>query len=768
MTNLSEKQIYRFGNVKVDLSRSCLLLKGEEKHLRQKAFQVLVYLLENRERLVSKDELFAEIWHETAVTDDVLVQCVKEIRRVTGDDSHNPRFIKTVPKAGYRFIGELDAYVEEFTKVEVEIEEVFDNQPLAQTKPDFFRNYRLLFPILLTVILLSAIGLYYFGRSNQAKSEVRLPAIEGKKTIAVMFFENKSNTKELEWLREGLTDMLISDLSRSEKLTVLSRPALQNFLENRGFEKVNFDESVEVAHLVQAEFIVAGSFAVMGERLRLDVQLFEVKSQNLLTTESLIVEKPEHILSEIDLLSLKISNRLDALPREKPSLALGMTSNLEAYRFYSLALEKARGLEVKEALELLEKAVALDNEFAMAHARIGYIYAVTWGLSEKAKPHLEKAFSLSSRLTEKDRLHITAWYAAANLDYPAGIKAYREIIQKYPTETEAYWRLGNLLRGEEQFDEAASVLRQGLAIDPNFSSIHNSLGGLYSSLGKHGEAIAAHERYVALEPDKPNAHDSLGLSYQWAGRYNEAIGEYQKALRLKPDFEIAQIHLGNTYFQSGQYQKAIEAFKKYIEIAPSNFERGRGFACLAHVYRQQNKPADAKEAAQLAAKEDTLQIGELMILAADGGDWETVEKLKEKIFTDSAISNRGMRLSPRYKFYFLGYLALRKGETETALENFREALRHPPLSWNIDSFEDCLANTYLETGRYDEAIAEYQRILQLNPYYPLARFYLAQAFEKKGQTAEARENYRMFLKNWESADGQISQIKTVRQFINGE
>lgn len=778
MLDLSEKQIYRFENVEVDLSRSCLLLDGNEKHLRQKAFQVLVYLLEQRHRLVSKNELFEVIWKDTAVTDDVLVQCIKEIRRTLNDTPQAPRFIKTVPKSGYRFVGEIEqtrseTLIEEITKVEFEIEEEFDTDPpnkqnllIAKEKSNFLANYRYLLAFSLLIICGFVFSLFYFGRSNQAKSEIRLPIIEGKKTIAVMFFENKTNTAEFDWLREGLADMLIADLSRSEKLTVLSRAALHNFLENRNFSanKISLDEAGEIARQAQAEYIISGSFANIGQRIRLDVQIFEVKTNNLLTTESLIVEKPEQILSEIDLLSLNISKRLNATSTKNPNLALVMTKNLEAYRYYSLAMEKASSLQAKEALELLEKAVALDRDFPMAHARIGYIYAVTWGAAEKAKPYLEKAFTLSDRLTEKDRLYISAWYAVANLDFPAGIKAYREIIQKFPTETEAYLRLGYLLRGEEQFDEAILVLRQGLAIDSNFSAFHNALGLLYSLQGKHKEAIAEHQLFVALESNDPNAHDSLGMSYQWAGRYEEAIAEYKLALQIDPKFEIAQVHLGNTYFQSGHFQNSIESFKKYIEIAPSNMERARGFGSLAYVYRKQNNLMAAKQAAKQAITVEPYQIGEMLIISADQQDWATVEKLLLKIPGDSSFSNRGSRLSLRLKNYYLGYVSLKRGEIEPALENFREALRHPALNWNVDSLEDCLANTYLEIGRYDEAIAEYQRILQLNPNYPFARFSLAQAFEKKGQIEAARNSYQSFLQSWKDADADILQIREGRKW----
>ena len=83
---------------------------------------------------------------------------------------------------------------------------------------------------------------------------------------------------------------------------------------------------------------------------------------------------------------------------------------------------------------------AWASDCSMAHARIGYTYAVSWGIADKAKPHLEKAFKLAERLSEKDRLNINAWYAIANLDYPNAIQIYREIIAKYPLETESYWR----------------------------------------------------------------------------------------------------------------------------------------------------------------------------------------------------------------------------------------------------------------------------------------------------------------------------------------
>src|SRR5436189_3354351 len=102
---LLERPIYRFADIEFDPARNCLRRDGREQVLRQKSLLVLLYLIEHRERSVSKQELLANVWEGTAVTDDALVQIIVELRKLLGDDSRQPRFIRTIPKAGYHFIG---------------------------------------------------------------------------------------------------------------------------------------------------------------------------------------------------------------------------------------------------------------------------------------------------------------------------------------------------------------------------------------------------------------------------------------------------------------------------------------------------------------------------------------------------------------------------------------------------------------------------------------------------------------------------------------
>lgn len=759
-------KLYLLDGIEIDASRLCLKRDGKELYLRQKSFQVLIYLLTQRDRLISKNELLDHVWQDTAVTENALDQCLAEIRKVLGDDSRNPRFIKTVPRAGLRFIGEVE---EVGTETDNSTPQFRSVEPIAavipQRTPSWMIGRRAL--IVVALILISGIGAtaYFVIRSRMQRrsvSVVTLPEMPGKRSVAVMFFDNQSGSADIDWLREGLADMLITDLSRSQNLTILSRQQLRTLLDRAGrqpSEKISLDEALDIAQKSKATIVIMGSFARLGEQIRIDAQLNDARDGHLLVAERLIVERPEQILSQMDLLTLKLATYLSATPGDsQASLSSVMTNNLEAYRYYSLGLEKAQALQSTEAIILFEKAIALDPQFAMAHARIGYIYAVTWGNNpEKAKEYLQKAFQLSARLTEKDKLNIAAWYAIANYDYEGAIKSFRQIVSQFPLEVEAYRRLGLLLQGEERFDEAVEILKQGLITDSGAKDLYNSLGGVYLDIGRLDDAIDSYRRYVQLAPDEPNAHDSLADAYQWAGRYEEAISEYERALTLKPDFEIAIVHLGNTYFQQGRYQQAMKEYERYIHDAPSDLERMRGYNTIALVeLRKGNLPA-AQSAANVGLKYNPKDLEVLFTIAVAKKDMAKAAQLKEALENVNQAS-RGQRPSRRPVWYYRGVFDLNTGNAAEAIYDFKQALTHRAQYWILDAFEDCLANAYLELGRLDEAVAEYQRILKLNPNYPLVHYHLAQAYERKGQQDQARVEYQQFLQVWQGADADIPEV----------
>jgi len=775
--------IYRLEDVELDAAQGCLKRDGQQQRLRHKTLQVLLYLIEQRQRPVTREELRETIWPEISVGDNALEQCLAEIRRSLGDDSRHPRFVKTIPKVGYCFIGRVEEVsagepltikTREVTTVEIEYEEESSNptqfaQPIPQAMParqlQPWRWRRLLLISISAVLLAAVMTLALtFRPARRPTVEVTLPQVPGRKPLAVMYFENQSDSRELDWLREGLADMLITNLSRSKKLTVLGRQQLHLLLERIGHRQadaIRLDDAVEIGRRTQADAIVMGGFARLGEKLRISVNLYDARNGQPLASESFVDDKPEDLLNQIDLLSLKLVSHLGAAPDEpsgRTPLARVMTTNLDAYRCYSLAMEQVQMFQFPEAVELLEKAITLDAQFAMAYARIGYIYAVRAAPKEKAKPYLEKAFQRSDRLTDKDRLYIAAWHASANADPRTAIEMYQKMIAAYPLEVEAYQRLCWLLLAQERLDEALLVVKQGLVIDSESNDLYNGLGSVYYFQNNYEEALAAYQRYVDLAPADPNALDSLGTCLQTLGRYDEAIAAFQRALAINAESRVARIHLGHAYLQQGRYRAALEQYERFFRIARDDWSRGRSYEYIASSYLKRGD-LDRAEAAARQSTRYYKQAPLVALLVANARDrHQPAEKLKNEFLAKLSYAEASDRGFLRLYYYKLGCLALRSGQAAKAVEHFKEALRHQKIYWYIDPAEDCLANAYLEMGQLDDAIAEYERILSSNQNYPLAHYHLAQAYERKGEQPRARAAYERFLHDWEHADPDIPEL----------
>jgi tetratricopeptide (TPR) repeat protein len=270
-----------------------------------------------------------------------------------------------------------------------------------------------------------------------------------------------------------------------------------------------------------------------------------------------------------------------------------------------------------------------------------------------------------------------------------------------------------------------------------------------------------HQRYVQLAPGEANSYDSLGMSFHWAGRYSEASQAYSRALAIKPDFEVALIHLANTYVHMGRYREAENLYRKYIEVASSDHERGRGYNGLLTTYLRRGELDRAEQAARRESYFfKNKSLGGPLLLALARGDGSSAERLNQQLtFT---LPSRGGRETLRFTHFFNARLALLKGQNEEAIESFQAALRCLPPTWHVDTYEDCLANAYLKLGRLDDALNEYQRILELNPNYPLVHYHLAEAYERKGQRDKALVEYERFLKSWPYADADIPEIVSAK------
>lgn len=747
---------YRVDHIEIDAANSCVRREGIDHILRYQTFHVLIYLLEHAGRPVPKEELIGAIWHEAAVTDNALTQCIAEIRKAFGDDPRNPTYIRTVSKVGYQFLASVEVVHNHESAAPVFlVQDAHDDVHGSNPSP--------LEPPALTVVApahaaprpeadgagsgkrrlsgrdhlrlgLLLVLLFFCGWAIP-KLYVRMTGriagvapLSGGRSLAVMYFANESGNRSDNWLRQGLTDMMITDMSQSGKLHVLGREELAALMKDEVRRKNGTaDPAMQIAKAVHATDYLTGSFASVPGQFRIDIQLHNTRSGQIIYADHNVMANSDNILSQVDVLAAKLAAAMSLKPATRMSVAAATTSNLEAYQYYSLGVEKAEAFENAQALVLLKQAVALDPNFAMAWARIGYTYALADFAPAKGRPYLEKALALSAHLSEKDRLYVNAWLDISKGNYNAALQTLDRIIKLYPRDIEAYWRVARLLRAEERPLDAVRVLKQGLQFAPDDPNLNNTLGFVLLSLRRYPEAIAVEQHYVQLASDEPNSYDSLGMAYQHAGNYPAAFREYQTALAINPKFEPSIIHMGDAYYQTQQYSKALGEYQRYTKLASTSNARAFGYGDQSAVYLTLHRLNDARRAAALEMKNNPNAVWNSILIALDTGDHTRARQLEQLLFRDIPNQERGTPGDQRTRYYYMGTIALADGQAQQALTDFRTALTHLPPTSGMSDYEDCLANAELKLGEYPQAIAEYNRILKLNPHYPLARQHLAEA-----------------------------------------
>src|SRR5262249_45645354 len=222
-------------------------------------------------------------------------------------------------------------------------------------------------------------------------------------------------------------------------------------------------------------------------------------------------------------------------------------------------------------------------------------------------------------------------------------------------------------------------------------------------------------------------------------------------------FHLAGLHLADVYFQIGRYKDSLRQYEKYIQIAPSEHDRAVGYHRIFLLFFRKG---DLEQAAAAAKKEfinDKSYVQSSFMIALERGDMPTAERLKNRVFSPLPYTQRGGR-HPAILDYYRGCYALKTGNGPEAVKYFQEEVRHSVLWWNIHTVSDCLADAYFKLGDLDKAVNEYERILNLNPNWPLGHYHLAQVYERKGLQEKARAEYRTFLSAWKDADSDIPEF----------
>ncbi len=325
---------------------------------------------------------------------------------------------------------------------------------------------------------------------------------QAEKSIAVLYFENLSGVKEDEYFRDGITEDIITELSKIRGLNIFSRPTVLAYRDKQV-------TPAQIGQQLNAAYVLAGSLRRAGNRLRINAQLVDTHTDFPLWSER-YDRQMEDVFEVQDEIARKIAEalRITLSPQEEAALAAKPTENLQAYDLYLRGKSYARRLTRQDfefALQMFENAVALDPDFALAHAAIANVCAQThynYGRDpvwlERAKAASRKAVALRPQLPEP--LVAQAWILYADGQYDEAARCVRQAIERKSDCEGAYYLLGRALFASGRYQELANVADAAMEASGQDYNIYVPIQNALGALGKDETLRNVRQRQIlALE-----------------------------------------------------------------------------------------------------------------------------------------------------------------------------------------------------------------------------------------------------------------------------
>ena len=549
------QKVARFGLYEADVRQRVLTKGGLKVRLQDQPFQVLALLLERPGELITREEIQQKLWpSDTFVEFDVgLNTAVKKLRGALNDSADNPRFVETVPRLGYidSVAPVLVAGPESASVVDSEVgvpagEESSESmvsavassdatpQPRLPSKdvaPTSTRRLSLLVWAALVVVVLStgfALRLRFKSASATQSSSIQ--------SIAVLPLQNMSADPSQEYLAEGMTDEIITDLAKLAGPKVISRTSA---IQYKGTRKT----IPEIASELHVGAVLEGSVERSGDRMRVRVQLIDATTDRHLWAEAYDRQLSDVLLLEAEMaqdIARQIQVRLT--PQQQQALAHNRALNPEAFQDYLQgrhywALRTSQSLTT--AIDYFSRAIQEDPNDARSYAGLAQCYIV---LPMVAKTSQSEAYQKSARDAAVKALALDDSLSEAHLAI-AEVKLY----------------------GDWDFAGAENEFKKTLDLNPNYSTGHQWYGEFLSLMARHQEAIRELQIAVALDPLSPVVHLQFGNTLQQARQYDQALDQYHEALKIDPKFSLPFHAMHWAYRRQGKFAESIEPLRAALQ-----------------------------------------------------------------------------------------------------------------------------------------------------------------------------------------------------------
>lgn len=694
-----------------------------------------------------------------------------------------------------------------------------------------FAAKKLLIPAILIVALV-LIGLFFWHPWTQQQGP---SGPSDKPSVAVLYFENNSGNAEYDNWRDALSTMLITDLQQSKYIEVAGVERIYGALDKFGLldaEKYSTDDIKKVAAEVGASHVVFGSYVTPGNKFIIHASLLDASNPEVVVPLKIEGIGEEGITDSVDYLTREIKMGLNFSQGKiaddiDESIGKITTNSPEAYRFYLDSMKLFNEGKPRQSLEALEKAIALDPEFAIAY-RYAAAYSSVLGNSEKMMEYAGKAFELSKgdRVSERERLNIQGMY----YEYGAGpstsgtkesraeaFRLYRKLVDLYPLDFLGNDRLGGLYEAQGNWEEAVKHYR--INVQNNVSSFvpYYNCGVMLRSLGEYDESIEVFEKYIANFSDNVYLRRAIAETLLAQGKYDSALAEVDKAfildpldsgnhvlkgdiLYLKGDFLEAEKEYDKDsrrdrkdvlYMAQGRFAEAKETIENNIILArESGNKRLEGMQRIklgylyAEVYQDADKAIREYEQASHIASElqscsyvvaTAAEKGLVHVITGSLREAEnTAEELNTLIVECAEKLNFNERSMSAY-YHLMGRIVLKKRNFDEAIDYFNKALALEPHGRQQSvQYIRSLAMAYHESDELEKAEEEYLRVTHLttgrldcNDTYAKSFYELGKIYEQQGDTGKAVDHYEKFLDLWKNADPGIAAVEDAKKRLAG-
>ena len=540
----STRQFYEFGSFRVDPYRHRLLRKGQPVSLPTKSFETLLVLVQNPGKLMTRQDLLSAVWADAFVEDANLTVAISVLRKSLGQETDSESYIETVPRVGYRFLGDVELVTEQPGALVVEKhrvsrtvieEDVPDSASVSNAVTNslksVYQHRSLRIAAGVALVAVAIISYFYLRRTDHAA--LASPSMGSIRSIAVLPPRSLSIGNDDPSLRLGVADALVTRLGGLRNLSVRPTAASVRYLNSN-------EDPIEIGRALHVDAVLDGSMQRENGHLRITLRMLSVADGTQLWSAT-VDESDKDIFKLQDLLSQQVANQLfgELSNSEKQRIGRQQSHSTEAYSAYTQGMYfwNRRGDQASKSLPYFRRAIELDPNFAEAYVGLATVDACTQIPSPEAEALIERALQLNNSLAEA--------HASSGL-----IKMFH------------HWDW----RGAE------GELNKALELDSSSVSAHHWKGIYLSLQGRFADAQAELDRALTLDPTSSILLADIGQLHYLNRKYDEAIEYCNRSLAIDPESQMTQLYLFNVYAAKGMETEALK-HSVLFELGNADSER---------------------------------------------------------------------------------------------------------------------------------------------------------------------------------------------------